>query len=39
VIGGPYFLDMQAGQNAGGVILDSPSITATDAIFIDLLAE
>ena len=39
VIGGPYSLDMRAGQNTGAVILDSPSITATDAMFINLLSE
>jgi len=39
VIGGPHYLEMEAGQNTGSVILDSPSITATDAIFIDLLSE
>ncbi len=36
VIGGPYPLDLTAGENTGSMILDSASITATDALFFDL---
>ena len=36
VIGGPYLLDLVAGENTGGMILDSASITATDVLFFDL---
>lgn len=36
IIGGPYLLDLVAGENTGSMILDSPSITATDTVFFDL---
>jgi len=39
VIGGPYLLNLVAGENSGAVIVDSPNITATDVLFIDLNAD
>ena len=36
IIGGPYLLDLVAGENEGSMILDSPSITATEMLFFDL---
>lgn len=36
VIGGPYLLNLVAGENSGAVILDSSNITATDVLFIEL---
>jgi hypothetical protein len=36
IIGGPYLLDLTAGENTGSMILDSPSITATELLFFDL---
>lgn len=36
IIGGPYFLDLTAGEIMGSMILDSPTITATEALFFDL---
>ena len=39
VIGGPYYLDLQASKNSEMVIVDSPSITMTEAMFIDLLTD
>jgi hypothetical protein len=36
VIGGPYLLNMIAGENTGSMIIDSANITATDALFFGL---
>jgi len=36
IIGGPHILELVAGENLGSMILDSPSITATDMLFFDL---
>lgn len=36
ILGGPYLLTLDAGAVQGGVILDSPSITATDLALFEL---
>ncbi|MCH9693596.1 MAG: DUF4397 domain-containing protein [Gammaproteobacteria bacterium] len=36
IIGGPYLLNLAAGENTGSMILDSPSITATEILLFDL---